>query len=230
MNLCAGVLDQFFRSTRPGRKHSPKRESIAERAALLRAQGQVLGEIHRQLGAEGHEISESYLAAILRQQGGSRGAKRHRTPQPGELARDGSEVPAIADVNALSLQSARTIATQVAGLFLFVPFVLESHFPQAVKAAGYPGSAQIPALQAMLGLIAPKLLGKRRVSHISDLCSDEGAGLFAGLNVLPKTTYATDYSYRTDHTMNQRFVDAVPTKNLVLTDYLDFFYSSAVTF
>jgi hypothetical protein len=29
---------------------------------------------------------------------------------------------------------------------------------------------------------------------MSDLCNDEGAGLFAGLNVLPKTTFATDYS------------------------------------
>ncbi len=204
-------LDQFFRSTRPGRKHSPKREAIAERAAALRAQGKMLGEIRQQLDTEGHEISESYLAAILRQQGGSQDTKRHRIPQPGESARDGSEVPAIADINALSFEPQRTIATQVAGLFLFVPLMLESHFPQAVKAAGYPGSEQIPALQAVLALVVPKLIGKRRVSHISDLCSDEGAGLFAGLNVLPKTTYATDYSYRTDHTMNERFVDELAT-------------------
>ncbi len=204
-------LNQFFRSTRPGRKHSPKREAIVERAAVLRAQGKKLSEIRQQLDIEGHEISESYLAAILHQEEVSQSTQRHRIPQPGELACDGSVVPAIADVNALSFEPERTIATQVAGLFLFVPLVLESHFPQAVKAAGYPGSAQIPALQAMLSLVTPKLVGKRRVSHISDLCSDEGAGLFAGMNVLPKTTYATDYSYRTDHTMNQRFVDELIT-------------------
>jgi hypothetical protein len=58
-------------------------------------------------------------------------------------------------------------------------------------------------------LLAPKLLGKRRVSHISDLCTDEGAGLFAGLNVLPKTTSATDYSYQTERSMNERLVDAL---------------------
>jgi len=61
----------------------------------------------------------------------------------------------------------------------------------------------------MLALPAPKLLGKRRVSHISDLASDEGAGLFAGLNVLPKTTYATDYSYRTDRALNEQLVDVL---------------------
>ena len=57
--------------------------------------------------------------------------------------------------------------------------------------------------------MTPKLLGKRRVSHISDLCHDEGAGLFAGLNVLPKTTFATDYSYKTERAMTERLVAAV---------------------
>ena len=60
--------------------------------------------------------------------------------------------------------------------------------------------------------MVPKLVGKRRVSHISDLCTDEGAGLFAGLNVLPKTTYATDYSYKTERIMTERLIAAVIAK------------------
>jgi len=124
-------------------------------------------------------------------------------------SQDGSEVPAVADVTELSLESGRHVPTQVAGLFLSVPLLQQAHFVEAVEKAGYPGTRQIPSLQAMLALLAPKLLGKRRVSHISDLASDEGAGLFAGLNVLPKTTYATDYSYRTDRAMNERFVDVL---------------------
>jgi hypothetical protein len=179
-------------STRPGRKTSPKRESIRELAATLRQAGQTLGEIHQQLTEQGQEISESYLATILREQGLSRRASRLRQPRPGELAADGSEVPAVADVRELSLESGREIRTAVAGLFLFVPLLLERGWVKAVQRAGYPGSEQIPTLQPMLALLAPKLIGKRRVSHVADLCTDEGAGLFAGLNVLPKTTYATD--------------------------------------
>jgi hypothetical protein len=64
----------------------------------------------------------------------------------------------------------------------------------------------------VLALLAPKLLGKRRVSHISDLCCDEGAGLFAGLNVLPKATYATDYSYKTERARTERLIAAVIAK------------------
>src|SRR5512134_540723 len=62
-------LDQFFQSTSPGRKTSPKREAVAERATELRRQGQSVGHIRAHLGAEGHPISESYLAALLRSQG-----------------------------------------------------------------------------------------------------------------------------------------------------------------
>lgn len=202
-------LNQFFITTRPGRKTSPKREAIAELAAELRRQGQTLSEIRVGLADQGEEVSESYLATILREQGFARLTRRGRQPRPGERAHDGSEVPVVADVRELSLESGREIATQVAGLFLFLPLLFEGHFAQAVKVAAYPGSEQIPALQAMLALLAPKLLGKRRVSHVTDLCTDEGAGLFAGLNVLPKTTYATDYSYRTERAMNEQFVDTL---------------------
>jgi len=97
-------------------------------------------------------------------------------------------------------------------LFLFVPLLLALDLPAAVERARWPGSCAVPALQAILALLSAKLLGKRRISHISDLCNDEGAGLFSGLNVLPKTTFATDYSYRTDRGMNERFLDALLSK------------------
>jgi hypothetical protein len=121
-------------------------------------------------------------------------------------------VPEVADVRALSLEDGRQFPTKVAGLFLFLPLLLDLDLPQAVTQAGLPGSEPIPPLQALLALLVPKLLGKRRVSHISDLCEDQGAGLFAGLNVLPKVTYATDYSYKTERTMTEKLVAAVIAK------------------
>ena len=48
-------------------------------------------------------------------------------------------------------------------------------------------------------LLALKLTGTRRVSHVDDLAADPGAGLFAGLAALPKTTALTSYSYRLEH-------------------------------
>jgi hypothetical protein len=72
-----------------------------------------------------------------------------------------------------------------------------------VRQAGYPGSAMIPAPSALLSLLALKLLDKERRSHIDDFNFDDALGLFAGLNVLPKKSYAIAYSYRTGRD-NQR--------------------------
>jgi hypothetical protein len=85
----------------------------------------------------------------------------------------------------------------VAGIFLFLPLLARLRLDQLVRQAGYPGSRMVPAVSALLSLLALKLLDKERRSHISDFNFDEALGLFAGLNVLPKKSYATDYSYRT---------------------------------
>jgi len=205
-------VDSFFTAVGPGRKTSPKRDAINERACDLRRQGATLADIRAALQRERVDVSESYLFRLLRCAGLAATRQRRPSPQPGEYANDGSVVPDIADVRALSLEDGRQFPTKVTGLFLFFPLLLDLDLPHAVTYAGLPGSEQIPPLQALLALLVPKLLGKRRVSHISDLCHDEGVGLFAGLNVLPKITYATDYSYKTERAMTERLIAAVIAK------------------
>ena len=85
----------------------------------------------------------------------------------------------------------------MAGVFLFLPLLVKLRFDQIVAKAGYPGSEMIPAFSALLALLTLKLLDKERRSHINDFNFDEALGLFAGLNILPKKSYATDYSYLT---------------------------------
>ena len=205
-------VNSFFAAAGPGRKTSPKRAAIHERACVLRRQGNTLGDIRAALLQEGFDVSESYLFRVLRHAGLTTTRQQRSTPRPGAYANDGSVVPDVADVRALSLEDGRQFPTKVAGLFLFLPRLLDLDLPQAVTHAGLPGSEPIPPLQALLALLVPKLLGKRRVSHISDLCHDEGAGLFAGLNVLPKITHATDYSYKTERAMTERLVAAFIAK------------------
>jgi hypothetical protein len=102
----------------------------------------------------------------------------------------------MADCRVLNLAPGRTLRTRVAGLFLFLPLLARLHFDQIVRQAGYPGSRMIPAHAAVLSLLTLKLLDKERRSHIDDFNCEEAMGLFAGLNILPKKTFATDYSYR----------------------------------
>jgi hypothetical protein len=66
----------------------------------------------------------------------------------------------------------------------------------------------IPAEQAVRTLLALKLLGKERKSHVMDLVFDPGIALFAGLNVVPKRSYLAAYSSRIDHRGTRRLMDA----------------------
>jgi hypothetical protein len=97
----------------------------------------------------------------------------------------------------LSLESGRRLSTRNAGVFLFLPLLAKLRFDHIVTEAGYPGSKMVPAPCAILALLTLKLLDKERRCHINDFNFDEALGLFAGLNILPKKSYATDYSYRT---------------------------------
>ena len=107
------------------------------------------------------------------------------------------EDPEVADCRQVSLAPNLRYRTRVAGIFLFLPLLARLRFDELVQQAGYPGSHMIPATNALLSLLTLKLLDKERRSHISDFNFDEALGLFAGLNILPKKSYATDYSYRT---------------------------------
>src|SRR5262245_21149252 len=123
---------------------------------------------------------------------------RGRYPRPsGGGDRHGPELPEIADCRELGLTPGRTIRTRVAGIFLFLPLLAKLGFDRLVVQAQYPGSEMVPAPAAVLSLLALKLLDKERRSHIGDFDFDEALGLFAGLNILPKKSFATDYSYRT---------------------------------
>jgi len=198
-------LARFFLVKKPGPAAAPRRDARRQAVIDLRRQGLGLAQIKEHLGDE-HPISESSIYRILLQEGLAGDGVRVSARQTRQTAKDGSDIPAVADVRDCSLTPGRRFPTKVAGLFLFVPLLVELDFAGAVAQAGWPGSEMVGPVPAILALLAGKLLGQRRISHISDLCNDEGAGLFAGLNVLPKATFATDYSYRTERSMSERFV------------------------
>ena len=97
----------------------------------------------------------------------------------------------------MSLETGRRLRTRHAGIFLFWPLLAQLRFDRLVNQAEYPGTKMVPASSALLSLLVLKLLDKERLSHIDDFNCDEALGLFAGLNILPKKSFATDYSYRT---------------------------------
>lgn len=106
----------------------------------------------------------------------------------------------------LSASDPLRLRTRVAGLFLFLPLLARLGFDKLVRRAGYAGSDMVPADAALLSLLTLKLLDKERRSHIDDFNFDEAVGLFAGLNILPKKSFISDYSYRTDRNHQQQLL------------------------
>jgi hypothetical protein len=106
----------------------------------------------------------------------------------------------------LSLETGRRLVTRHAGIFLFLPLLAQLRFDHLVTKADYPGSKMVPTSQALLSLLTLKLIDKERLSHIDDFNCDEALGLFAGLNILPKKSFATDYSYRTTRDQQQKLL------------------------
>lgn len=99
--------------------------------------------------------------------------------------------------------------TSYAGLLLLVPALVELDLPAAVAAARMPGTREVPAVASVLSLLALKMIGQRRVSHVDDVAADAGLAVFAGLESLPKATALGTYSYRLSRGRNQALLAAL---------------------
>ena len=200
----ADKREAFFAHARSGPDHAPVRDLVRERAVALRKQYLSVYDIQRQLAAEGQSISIHSLTVLLHEEGFARLPRRRDEERP-PLVRP--EPAAIADVRTLDLQP-RTFRTRLGGLFVFVPLMRELRLPEVVRQAKLPGTAMIPAEQAVRTLLALKLVGKERKSHVMDLVADDGIALFAGLNVVPKRSYLAAYSSSVDDRAIERFMAA----------------------
>jgi hypothetical protein len=194
----------FFRQIQRGPRSAPARDRVRESAVALRKRNLSVYDIQRELAQTGHPISINALTVLLREEGFVRLPRRRDEDRPATLK---PEIAEVADIRCLDL-SPRSFRTTVAGLFLFVPLLEGIDLGRVVEAGSLPGSKKIPAEQAVRSLLALKLLGTERKSHVMDLVFDPAIALFAGLNVVPKRSYLASYSSRVDHRANLRLMDA----------------------
>jgi hypothetical protein len=173
-------------------------------AIALRKRNLSVYDMQRELAEAGHTISIASLSCLLRQEGFARLPRRREDERP---AYPKPEAAAIADVRAVNL-TARTFATRLGGLFCFVPLMRDLRLTEVIRQAQLPGSTMIPAEQALRALLALKLLGKERTSHVMELVADEGIAVFAGLNVVPKRSYLAAYSSQIDDRTNAALMAA----------------------
>ena len=185
---------QFFLPPAKGPHKAPKKDVTRERIIALRKENLSIYDISKILDKEVHKMSPVSISLILKEEGFARLPRRRdeeRPPGPSPTVAD------VADVRNLDL-TPRQFRTKFGGLFLFLPYLASIPFDQILKQARLPGSKMIPAGHALRSLLALKLFGSARKSHVMSYVLDEGLALFVGLNEIPKRAFFTEYSCRID--------------------------------
>jgi len=183
--------DFFIPPASEGRSPS-KQKRLREQVVALRKQNLSVHDINRALARDGESLSPAVIATILKKEGFAKLPRRCDDERPDEPRPVAAEV---ADARELDL-TPRHFGTKFGGLFLFLPWLAAAGLDKILTRAGFPGSKMVPAACAVRSLLALKLFGNARHSHVMSAVLDEGLALFAGLNVVPKRSFLTEYSCR----------------------------------
>src|SRR5271170_43841 len=199
----------FFLAPAKGPQSAPKADPLRDRVIALRKQNLSIYDISRNLAHQGHPLSPVAVGQILKDEGFARLPRRADDErQPGSRPTTAD----VADIRQLDL-SPRSFRTKFGGLFLFLPTLASIPLDRILKESGFPGSEMIPAAAALRSLLALKLFGTARHGHVMSVVLDKGLALFAGLNVIPKRSFLTEYSCRINPAcypeLMRRWFDAV---------------------
>ena len=206
----------LFASSRPGPRAQPKKDRARTLALGLRREGRSLREIERALAAEGVPLSKTAIWELASEEGLGRLERESETAaevEPEPLALVAPKARRLLDKD---WAEGLRISSEHAGLFLLLPELVELDIRALIAKAGYPSTTQLAALHSLLALLALKLYEQRRRSHVYDVVHDRALGLFCGLNVLPKRTHLTGYSYRTTRAHNLALLEALVPRQQAL--------------
>ena len=201
-DLKAGTLD-FFPPPGRGRheRHTP--EEVRQRVVRYRHDQLSGAEISARLGEENYKISVRTVERILAEAGFAK--LRRRTRSERGRTRRNQHLPERTQALEFDTLKPFRVDCPVAGVFFFLPYLVEAGVMEIVRQCQLPGSAVVSAEQATRAMLVLKLIGSERLSHIASYDHEPGLGVFAGLSVLPKASFMTTYSCRLSDALLQAF-------------------------
>lgn len=197
-------IEPFFIVSKKGRK--TKLEADDELGSLiidLRKKNYSVPDIKVFMDAAGKDVSQRFISMFLQKEGFTRLPRRQRQ--------------AIEQPVAVKIEAPRSIALEPeaqgfktnTGILTFLPYIRHYRLDEIIENSGFPQTKTISSLSSILSFLALKLSNVRRYSTDDIWCMDRGLGLFAGLNVLPKTAWFSSYSSRVTRQMNTGFLKAL---------------------
>lgn len=184
---------RLFPEIRKGPKKKRTPDDVQSRIVVLRKRGLSAAEIATVLADEENvTISERTVERIVKDFGF--GKLKRRTNRELGITSKKKIIPDRSVCLDFAELEPFNIDCPVAGVFFFIPYILESGILEIVKECRLPESSDIGSVQACLAMLFFKLIGGRRLSHMGNYDREPGLGVFAGLNVLPKNSYMGSYS------------------------------------
>jgi len=191
-----GKID-FFEPSVSGPKQRHKVSADVRRKIIEWRQKKLSsGQIAELLIEDGIDISIATVARVLAEEGFKKLSRRTRL-QIGFTVK-GAQVPERSERVTVTQFEGKRFESDGAGVYLFAPFIAQFKLDELVRKAGLPQTKCVSVENYLLSFLALKLLGNERYAHVGEHSFDPGLGLFTGLNVIPKCTALSTYSYSLD--------------------------------
>jgi hypothetical protein len=186
----------FFQEKKTGPKKRFTDNKIIEQIVCLRKQNHSIQDIKTILVAKGQFISLDTIDKILKAEGFACLPKRTR------LERLSVKIPAKVkppQCIAYEFTNEEFSTEKGAAPLIFLPLIKKLGIIEAIQKAKFPETS-------VLTFVALKILGNERLSHDTTWNMDRALGFFARLNVLPKKSTLSSYSYRVQRSSNRKFL------------------------
>jgi len=209
--------DYFFSKIQVGRPEKTSTPQAKDKIVALRKHYLSVEEIKEKLDAQDEKVSEAFICNVIKSAGFARLPKRNKLAKIEIHSNVKIEAPAAELLNGEN----EIFNSSNVGLLCFLPIIKAYKIDDLIVNSLYPETKTLPKINSILSFIALKLSSIKRYSKDDLWCMDRGLGLFAGLNVLPKTTWFSSYSHRITRDMNIAFLremNKLWQKNELLSD------------
>jgi len=198
----------FFKEPALGRKISDKRKIIEKQVIELRKNHLSISQIISILQGQNIKIYPTTVWDILKTNGFEKLPRRSKPDSFSISTRFKSKPPKSLEIPFKQEE----FYTENAAILTFLPLCDEIGLKKIIEKVELPDSKTISKLSSILSFLALKLSGINRYSHDDIWCYDRGLGFFAGLNVLPKSSWFSSYSTRITKQMNQKLLSELNQK------------------
>ncbi len=195
---------EFFLKPQYGPNRRQASDFIHERIVSLRKSGHSVYEIKDVLSKEGFSTSIQTINRIIKDEGFTKLPRR--TGEELGITKKNMLLPPISTAIDLDQIESFRFECQVGGIYYFIPYILQTGLYELISSAPFPETSKLSKINSIFSILALKLIGHERLSKISSYNHDTGFGFFSGLNVPPKTTATSTYSYMVDKETIQSFM------------------------